>query len=89
MSLIEQAARALVKERSGDDAWNGLDIELQEQLRAEVRAVIKALREPTEDMSLAGEQTLQRWGHAADDDEAVATWSAMVDVLLTTGGATG
>lgn len=85
MSVIERAARALMKAQSGDDGWDGLDDALQDQIRDEVRAVIEAIREPAEDMGLAGAQVLQGSGCAANDG-AKAAWGAMIDTLLTTGG---
>jgi ABC-type branched-subunit amino acid transport system substrate-binding protein len=88
MSVIERATKALANAQSRETAWDGLDEALQEQFRSEVRAVIRALREPAPDMGFAGQPELKAWGHDADADVAISTWGTMIDTLLTTGGTT-
>ncbi|MDF2639759.1 MAG: hypothetical protein K0R64_2743 [Novosphingobium lindaniclasticum] len=82
MSMIERAARALAKAQSGSDEWEGLDGDLQSQLKAEALAVIEAIREPSGAMASAGEKLLggQR-GHSVDASDLRDAWVVMVDAL--------
>lgn len=83
MPIIERAARALAKAQSGTDEWNGLDAELQAQLIAEARAAIEAIREPSEEMALAGEKLLgDDRCHSVDAGDLRDAWIVMVDALL-------
>ena len=82
MSMIERAARALAKAQSGSDEWEGLDGDLQSQLKAEVSAVIEAIREPSEAMTSAGEEMLgEQRGHSVDASDLRDAWVVMADVL--------
>lgn len=74
-SMIETAARALAKQQSGTDDFDALDEGLQETLKAEVRAVLGAVREPSDSMAEAGR-------FPAEDDGPVACWTAMIDAAL-------
>jgi hypothetical protein len=83
MSMIERAARALVKAQSGVDQWEGLDAELQLQLIIEARTVIEAIREPSDLMALAGERLLgDDRCHSVDVGDMRDSWIVMVDALL-------
>ncbi|MBO9723942.1 MAG: hypothetical protein J7530_06170 [Novosphingobium sp.] len=82
MPLIERAARALAESESGHDAWRQLDPELREELKENVRAVIRAMREPTLRMCMAGHEL---FGHACgptDSEDAHGAGQAMIDAAL-------
>lgn len=82
MSAIERAARALAKVQGGVDEWEGLDSDLQNQLKAEALAVIEAIREPSEAMASAGEELLGgERGHSVDASDLRDAWVVMVDAL--------
>lgn len=49
-TIIELGARALAKSQSGVDEWDSLDEAFQENLKDHVRAVLGAMREPSEAM---------------------------------------
>lgn len=58
MTSIETAARALAKQQSGADDYDALDPELQHTLRDEVRAVLRAVRQPSPVMIGAGQDRM-------------------------------
>lgn len=75
--LIDRAARALVLAESGGDDFDAFDAEMQDTIRANVRAVLAAIREPTESMVIAA-QLGDAW--AMDDPEGM--WREMIDAAL-------
>lgn len=82
MSTVERAACALAKAQSGTDDWDGLDNDLQRQLKAEALAVIEAIREPSEAMASAGAELLgEQRGHSVDASDLRDAWVVMVDAL--------
>lgn len=78
MSILRKAAQALAKAQSGGDDFDGLDEDLQETLIGEVRAVLLAIRKPTEEMLSAGAVG------SGEDSKGVAygAWEAMIDAAL-------
>lgn len=71
MDIIERAARALCEHKAYD--WpSGAD--MQEQWKDQARAVLQAIREPTEDMMAAS----NRIPHARDEE----IYQAMIDAAL-------
>lgn len=87
-SIITRATRALAKSQCGVDDLDGLDEEMQAKLREDVRAVLEAIREPSEGMVEAGmdydERELNlRLGRAPTVEECqIGEWSAMIDAAL-------
>lgn len=92
MSPLERAARALyVRESPPTDhyAWEDIEEAERDHYRANVRAVLQAIREPTSEMLSAGNITIP-----AQDDctpcfeydlgeyEAQKVWQAMIDRAL-------
>jgi hypothetical protein len=68
--MIERVARAVAKCQNGeDDDW--------EYYKNEARAALAAMREPTEEMMLAGERANEPL-----DSPAYTTWRAMIDAAL-------
>lgn len=66
MTVIERGARALALEQSGVDEWDALDEAFQERLKEQVRAVVGAIREPSEGMvatvvQAVGDPTPDQW----------------------------
>lgn len=73
--ILHQAARALAKAQSGVDDWDGLDPAFQATLIENARAVLEAIREPSEGMVAAlGNGEAAKW--------ARGTWRAMIDAAL-------
>jgi len=70
MDMIERAARAL---------WEMGDAGVWEDWIPEVRAVLAAIREPSEAMIAAGEQAPC---HDDKGDESTPVWQAMIDAAL-------
>ncbi|AOR76585.1 hypothetical protein [Novosphingobium resinovorum] len=75
MSIIERAARELAKKQSGSDDWDALDAELQRELKDEVRAVLQAVREPSDAMK----QVAVSFGQAVYPEDF---WVEMIDAAL-------
>jgi hypothetical protein len=75
---MQRAARALVLKESGTDSFDDLAPELQEQATESVKAVVEALREPSEAMALAARDnvTLQ---------DPASVWPAMIDAAMDEG----
>lgn len=82
MPLIERAARALAESECGKDAWRNLDLELREELKENVRAVIKAMRVPTLRMCMAGHELFEQEGAVRDCESMQDAWQAMIDAAL-------
>ena len=79
--MVERVAKALMREMLGDErGWQGW--------ADEARAVIEALREPTEEMMVAAAEALERprvhVGHRGSDAVAgaVDAYRAMIDAAL-------
>lgn len=86
MTIIERAARALARAQSGADEWEGLDDELQSQLKAEALAVIEAIRKPTPEIARAGEKLLaDDRMHSVSQNDMRDSWIVMVDAILNKG----
>lgn len=78
MTPLERAARALYAENdvwSNAIEWDKLDSAERHQYMIFVRAVLLAIRDPSEAMVEEG-----RW--PAEDDGPVACWQAMIDAAL-------
>lgn len=85
MPLIERAAQALAKSQHGQDDFHRLAPDAQEQLRENVRAVIRALRVPTPGMCEAGHKLLEQdRGHSVGNSDAHDAWQIMVDAAVGT-----
>ncbi|WP_232494900.1 hypothetical protein [Novosphingobium kaempferiae] len=83
MDMIDRAARALAKEQSGVDVWDGLDAELQNDLRRDVRTVLEAMRDPEPDFGIPGERLLgDARGHSVSRNDMTDAWTAMIDGLF-------
>lgn len=76
-TILTRAARALCKAQSGDDVYDDLEPEAQEAARKHVRAVLEAIREPSEEM-------LARTVAMLPDEinRATGAWQAMIDAAL-------
>jgi hypothetical protein len=86
MGLIERAARALAKAQSGVDDWDALDEAFQANLVDHVRAVLRAIREPSESLKVAGSRE-GGWADwydtdAGTEEQASNVWQAMIDAAL-------
>jgi len=73
--MIERVARAIVASRNLPE---GCEINWP-LIRADARAAIKALREPTTDMGWAGYDQLD---YEVTPHAAEACWRAMIDAIL-------
>jgi hypothetical protein len=78
MTMLERAARVLAAS-FGDD-WDDLSEEIRESLRDDIRAVLQAIRTPSERVIEAGVIVM-------DPDYSTATmadagWRAMIDSVL-------
>lgn len=87
-NTLDKCARALAHSQCGEDCFDALEPEAQEGLRENVRAVLQAIREPSEAMIAAfvdkalHDDVLSHggWpGYARDQ------WKAMVDAALAEG----
>jgi hypothetical protein len=92
MTPLEKAARALAKVQSGTDEWDAYDQAFQETLIEAVRAVLQAIREPSEVMVEAGAVDVYSQTYAdhmesevREDDRRIAqnVWCEMIDAALT------
>lgn len=72
---VEQVAR-IIYERTHAPSLRWEDSEHQPAWRLAARAVIEAMREPTEAMTKAGNACVE-WANGADD-----AWEAMIDEML-------
>ncbi len=88
--MVERAAKALYENVYGPGHWDNTAPHIKGLWYDRVRAVIKAMREPTEAMLVAvwpPEQT-ERTGKSPDDawqDQditAIDVWQAMIDAAL-------
>ena len=79
MTPIERAARAMYDEVAPDWSWDDPDAEILRGLyRANARAALRSLRDPTDAMCEAGGD------HVADADRITvdAIWTVMMDAAL-------
>ena len=85
-SIIERAARALAESASGHDDWDSLDIQHQETIKRDIRAIFHAIREPTDAMALAGAEVIRTVGAAeagrGHQGDAASTWRFMVAAAM-------
>lgn len=79
-TIIERAAKALAKAQSGVDVYDALDEGMQDTLRENVRAVVEAMREPSERMAKAGAADMP--GNTTPPHVAETAWQAMIDAAL-------
>lgn len=81
-----RAARALVLSQSGSDDFDRLDGNTQANVIENVRAVVQALREPTDEMAGAGAEIIAAVGPdesvVAHQSDARNVWRFMIDVAL-------
>ncbi|MGO4166840.1 hypothetical protein EDF58_101748 [Novosphingobium sp. PhB57] len=83
MPLIERAAQALAKAQHDGDEFHRLTPDAQEQLRENVRTVIRALRVPTPVMCEAGHKLLEHErGHSVGNSDAHDAWQVMIDAAI-------
>lgn len=76
MSMIERVARAIARDDyDGDDLWDKLGPGNKAAYKANARAAIEAMREPTEKMSDEG--AANNFGKPS-----YAAWQAMIDAAL-------
>lgn len=91
MDMLERAAEAAKQALLDDpetDAWVGGDDHFDDlvvdgaiRLSPVVRAVLTAIREPSDDVSLAGVcQSPYRWEEGRETVDAI--WQAMIDSIL-------
>jgi hypothetical protein len=84
MTPLEKAARALAKVQSGTDEWDAYDQAFQETLIEAVRAVLQAIREPSEGMIEAALLRETEWDTDSIRRECHANaWVTMIDAALT------
>lgn len=82
--IIEAGARALALAQSGVDEFDALDEGFRETLRENVRAVLRAIREPTDHMLISGRAPLPEHDEPLLED-AENCWQAMIDAALAEG----
>lgn len=85
--MIERVAAAIDPAAFSGEAvqpyWELWVKDRQAKARRLAKTVIKAMREPTEDMRLEGEsRATSGIGHAVDDDAVPKVWRGMIDVAL-------
>jgi|TARA_R100000501_G_scaffold7881_3_gene16422 hypothetical protein len=78
VTQIERAARALAKAQSGTGNWESLDERLQQTLKNQVRAVLKAIRIPSYLQTRAGQYTAD----AITETRTSSVWQTMIDTIL-------
>lgn len=86
--MVEKLALAIMTELCGLESKEDIDaafIEGQFDLRAVVRAVLSALREPTEAMVLAGLNEADKHGAILGNGRTESIFQAMIDVALSDG----
>lgn len=81
---LTRAARALAKAQSGVEDFDLLDDEMQDTLRDNVRAVLEAIREPTDHMLSDGAFQIFKGERITEDDihAAKRVWRAMTKTAL-------
>lgn len=88
MSLVERGARALAASTMGSD-WDTLDAPLREKLKDDVRAVVRALRDPDARMKEAGAEIISNVRPSESEEahlnDAANTWRFMIDAALAAG----
>jgi len=86
MTMLDHAARILAKLRSGGDDYDALDDELKADLKNEARTMLLALRDPSDEVTLAGAEVTRnvRPGEsdAAFQSDAPTTWRFMTDAAV-------
>lgn len=83
MTPLRKMARALAKDQSGCDCFDDLEPEAQEALRENVRAVLGAIREPSEEMKGDGALRIYRVSQSLGTiAQAEGAWQAMLDTAL-------
>jgi len=83
---LRRAALALMQSRGGVGEFDGLDEKTRNGLLQDVRAVLAAVREPSQLMVEAGAEIVKNV-HVEESDEAFAsdavnTWRYMIDAAL-------
>jgi hypothetical protein len=87
MTPLHRAARALVLKESGSDGFDAMAPELQERAIESVKAVLQAIREPSEGMHDAA-QTSEALSWTAAPGEGLDAvhwdfaWQAMIDAAI-------
>lgn len=76
---LRRIARALVKSQSGVDDFDALDAEMQDSLLRDARAVLEAIREPSEAIMDAGADVI---GSTLALHDGPEIWRAMIDAAL-------
>ena len=76
-TYIDKLARAAFEERGGN--WDGGDDRQKAAGRAEVRAILTVMREPTTKMVADGAYGSNSY---ITDDDALTCWQAMLQVAL-------
>lgn len=82
MTMIERAARALFTIEHGDDASFEAWPVIANEMAVRARAVLQAIREPSEAMEGAGREALEDGAELIVDGDATACWHAMIDAAL-------
>jgi hypothetical protein len=75
--MVDRVAEALWVANSKDrfGKWGGLEGQWKDKWRADARAAIEAMREPTYDMRFGDD--VKEW-----PEDAAACWKAMIDAAL-------
>jgi len=86
MTPLESAARALVNAQGG--CFDSLEPEAQEAAIEHVRAVLRAVREPSQEAIVAGRSEISPYYINPNTDDtpgnqdAIDVWQAMIDAAL-------
>lgn len=91
-SPLDRAARSAYEQGEAERSttfgvdWNDPSLEnVRETFRRRARAVLTAIREPSEGMIVKGQQTvMEHWQRddGPDEDSAEQAWQAMIDAAL-------
>jgi hypothetical protein len=82
MTPLARAARALVLKESGTDSFDALEPELQEQVIESVKAVLEAIREPSDAMLDAGDHLIVLRGEGV---QPISVYHTMIDAAIAEG----
>lgn len=85
MTKLEEIARAIYADRNGSGCkpWGNLPHSHKAPYLRDALAAVKAMREPTEAMGMAGNDALDANGCCpVDESDAPTCWQAMIDAII-------
>lgn len=85
MTMLEKAARALHENSDSPVDWDDLSDDAEGYWMDQARAVIESLREPSEEMMMAGAGAIDDGETPGVRTAAELCWTAMLDAILKEG----